>query len=188
MGEGLVCLTDPGRQVENVMTSMFLHGSWMHLLGNMWFLWLFGNNIEDSMTRPRFVAFYLLAGLAAALAQVFANPASPVPMVGASGAISGVMGAYLVLFPRVRVFTLLPLGFYITSIALPAWAMLLYWAFLQFFGGVTSIVGAQEGGVAFWAHLGGFLAGVVLVKLFERTEQLAAHRSRHWRPRREGWH
>ena len=188
MGEGLACLTDPGRQVENVMTSMFLHGSWMHLLGNMWFLWLFGNNIEDSMTRPRFVAFYLLAGLAAALAQVLADPASPVPMVGASGAISGVMGAYLVLFPRVRVFTLLPLGFYVTSIALPAWAMLLYWAFLQFFGGITSIVGAQEGGVAFWAHLGGFLAGVVLVKLFERSEQLAAHRSRHWRPRREGWH
>jgi membrane associated rhomboid family serine protease len=116
MGEGLVCLTDPGRQVENVVASMFLHGSWMHLLGNTWFLWLFGNNIEDSMTRPRFLAFYLLAGLAAALAQVFADPASPVPMVGASGAISGVMGAYLVLFPRVRVFTLLPLGFYVTSI------------------------------------------------------------------------
>src|SRR5919106_1771790 len=169
MGDGLVCLTDPGRQVANVITSMFLHGSWMHLLGNMWFLWLFGNNIEDSMTRPRFVAFYLLTGLAAALAQVAANPASGVPMVGASGAISGVMGAYLVLYPRVRVFTLVPLGFYITSLALPAWAMLLYWAALQFFGGLSSIVAAQEGGgVAFWAHLGGFLAGVVLVKLFER--------------------
>jgi membrane associated rhomboid family serine protease len=188
MGEGLACLTDPGRQVQNVVTSMFLHGSWMHLLGNMWFLWLFGNNIEDSMTRPRFVAFYLLAGLAAALAQVLANPASPVPMVGASGAISGVMGAYLVLFPRVRVFTLVPLGFYVTSLALPAWAMLVYWAGLQVFGGITSVVAAQEGGgVAFWAHLGGFLAGVVLVKLFERPEQLAAHRSHHWRPRREGW-
>jgi membrane associated rhomboid family serine protease len=188
MGEGLVCLTDPGRQLQNVVTSMFLHGSWMHLLGNMWFLWLFGNNIEDSMTRPRFVAFYLLAGLAAALAQVLANPASPVPMVGASGAISGVMGAYLVLFPRVRVFTLVPLGFYVTSFALPAWAMLVYWAVLQVFGGVTSIVAAQEGGgVAFWAHLGGFVAGVVLVKLFERPEQFAAHRSHHWRPRREGW-
>ncbi|HZM34768.1 MAG TPA: rhomboid family intramembrane serine protease [Burkholderiales bacterium] len=187
MGEGLVCLTDPGRQVQNVFTSMFLHGSWMHLLGNMWFLWLFGNNIEDSMTRPRFLAFYLLSGLAAAFAQVLSDPASPIPMVGASGAISGVMGAYLVLFPRIRVFTLFPLGFYITTIALPAWAMLLYWAFLQFFGGITSIVGAQEGGVAFWAHLGGFIAGVVLVKLFERPEQLAAHRARHWRPRREGW-
>jgi membrane associated rhomboid family serine protease len=187
MGEGLVCLTDPGRQVHNLITSMFLHGSWMHLLGNMWFLWLFGNNIEDSMTRPRFVAFYLLSGLAAALAQVMADPSSAVPMVGASGAISGVMGAYLVLFPRVQVFTLLPLGFYITSIALPAWVMLIYWAALQFFGGITSIVGEQEGGVAFWAHLGGFVAGVVLVKLFEKSDRLADHRSHHWRPRRTGW-
>jgi membrane associated rhomboid family serine protease len=188
MGEGLVCLTDPGRQVQNVLTSMFLHGSWLHLLGNMWFLWIFGNNIEDSTTRPRFVAFYLLSGLAAALAQVVANPSSTVPMVGASGAISGVMGAYLVLFPRVRVFTLVPLGFYITSIALPAWAMLIYWAVLQVFGGLTSIVGGEEGGVAFWAHLGGFLAGVVLIKLFERADRLADHRSHHWRPRRVGWH
>ena len=106
---------------------MFLHGSWMHLLGNMWFLWLFGNNIEDAMTRPRFLAFYLLCGLAAALAQVIAQPNSEIPMVGASGAISGVMGAYLVLFPRVRVFTLVPLGFFITSVALPAWVMLMYW-------------------------------------------------------------
>lgn len=159
MGDGLVCLTDPGRQVQNVITSMFLHGSWMHLLGNMWFLWLFGNNIEDSMTRPRFIAFYLLTGLGAALAQVLADPSSSVPMVGASGAISGVMGAYLVLFPRVRVFTLVPLGVFITSFALPAWAMLIYWAVLQFFGGVTSIVAQQTGGVAFWAHLGGFTAG-----------------------------
>lgn len=187
MGEGLVCVTDPGRQVPNVMTSMFLHGSWMHLLGNMWFLWLFGNNIEDSMTRPRFLAFYLLTGLAAALAQVVADPSSNVPMVGASGAISGVMGAYLVLFPRVRVFTLVPLGLFLTSIALPAWVMLIYWAVLQFFGGVTSIVAEQTGGVAFWAHLGGFLAGVILIKLFERADRLAHHRSHHWRPRREGW-
>ena len=188
MGEGLVCLTDPGRQVANVFTSMFMHGSWMHLLGNMWFLWLFGNNIEDSMTRPRFLAFYLLSGIGAALAQVWADPASNVPMVGASGAISGVMGAYLVLFPRVRVFTLVPLGVILTSITLPAWMMLIYWAVLQFFGGVTSIVADQSGGVAFWAHLGGFLAGVVLVKLFEKPDRLADHRSQHWQPRRVGWH
>ena len=187
MGERLVCLTDPGRQIPNVITSMFLHGSWMHLLGNMWFLWLFGNNIEDSMTRPRFVAFYLLSGLGAALAQVAANPASEVPMVGASGAISGVMGAYLVLFPRVRVFTMVPLGFFITSMALPAWAMLIYWAFLQFAGGITSIFAEQTGGVAFWAHLGGFIAGVVLIKIFERRDRIAAHTSRHWRPQRIGW-
>jgi membrane associated rhomboid family serine protease len=183
MGDRIVCLTDPGRQTSNLLTSMFLHGSWMHLLGNMWFLWLFGNNIEDSMTRPRFVAFYLLSGLAAALAQVLANPASEIPMVGASGAISGVMGAYLVLFPRVRVFTVIPLGFFIQTVALPAWMMLIYWAFLQVAGGVTSI-GAEGGGVAFFAHLGGFLAGVVLVKLFERRDRVMAHKSHHWKPGR----
>ena len=185
MGEGLVCLTDPGRQYSNVVTSMFLHGSWMHLLGNMWFLWLFGNNIEDSTTRPRFLAFYLLTGLAAALGQVLANPSSEIPMVGASGAISGVMGAYLILFPRVRVFTLIPLGFILTTIALPAWGMLIYWAFLQFAGGVTSIVADEGGGgVAFWAHVGGFVAGIVLIKLFERRDRLAVHTSRHWQPER----
>jgi membrane associated rhomboid family serine protease len=187
MGERLVCLTDPGRQVPNVITSMFLHGSWMHLLGNMWFLWLFGNNIEDSTTRPRFLAFYLLSGLGAALAQVAADPSSGVPMVGASGAISGVMGAYLVLFPRVRVFTMVPLGFFMTSMALPAWGMLIYWAFLQFAGGVTSIFAEQTGGVAFWAHLGGFAAGVLLIKVFERRDRVAAHTSHHWRPQRVGW-
>jgi membrane associated rhomboid family serine protease len=182
MGEDLVCLTDPGRQLSNLISSMFLHGSWMHLLGNMWFLWLFGNNIEDSMTRPRFVAFYLFSGLAAALAQVLANPNSEVPMVGASGAISGVMGAYLILFPRVRVYTMVPLGFFLQNIALPAWVMLLYWMFLQVAGGVTSVVAGQSGGVAFWAHLGGFAAGVVLVKVFERRDRIAAHVAHHWRP------
>jgi membrane associated rhomboid family serine protease len=187
LGDGLVCLTDPGHQWWNLITSMFLHGSWMHLLGNMWFLWLFGNNVEDSMTRPRFVAFYLLTGLGAAFAQILANPASEVPMVGASGAISGVMGAYLVLFPRVRVFTMVPLGFFLTSIALPAWAMLIYWAFLQFVGGIGSIFDEQTGGVAFWAHLGGFVSGVVLVKIFERRDRLMAHASQHWRPRNVGW-
>jgi membrane associated rhomboid family serine protease len=158
----------------------------MHLLGNMWFLWLFGNNVEDSMTRPRFVAFYLLTGLAAALAQVAAEPSSVVPMVGASGAISGVMGAYLVLFPRVRVYTMVPLGFFFYSMALPAWVMLIYWGFLQLAGGVTSVVSAQQGGVAFWAHLGGFLAGVVLVKVFENPRRMQAHQSQHWRPRQAG--
>ena len=186
MGEGLACLTDPGRQFSNVITSMFMHGSWMHLLGNMWFLWLFGNNIEDSMTRPRFVAFYLLSGLAAALAQVAAEPTSALPMVGASGAISGVMGAYLVLFPRVRVFTMVPLGFFLHSMALPAWVMLFYWAFLQFAGGVTSIASEQTGGVAFWAHLGGFVAGVALTTLFERRDRIASHTSHHWSPRGAG--
>jgi membrane associated rhomboid family serine protease len=163
---------------------MFMHGGWMHLIGNMWFLWLFGNNIEDSMSRPRYVAFYLLCGVAAAMAQVLADPTSAIPMVGASGAISGVMGAYLVLFPRVRVFTLIPLGFYITTLALPAWAMLVYWMLLQFLGGLGSI-GAEGGGVAFWAHMGGFVAGVVLVKLFASRDHLDAHRHTNWRPHRQ---
>jgi membrane associated rhomboid family serine protease len=184
MGDGLVCLTDPGRQALNVFTSMFLHGSWMHLLGNMWFLWLFGNNIEDSMSRGRFVAFYLLCGVAAALAQVGIDPASRIPMVGASGAISGVMGAYLVLYPRVRVFAFVPIGIIPVSVALPAWTMLLYWAALQFFGGFVGFLGQEgAGGVAFWAHVGGFVAGLALVKLFARRADIAAHRRHHWEPR-----
>ena len=120
MGPGAVCLTDPGRQASHLITSMFLHGGWMHLIGNMWFLWIFGNNVEDSMGRLRFVAFYLLTGLAAALGQVITSPDSIVPMVGASGAISGVMGAYLVLYPRVRVYALIPIFVFFTSIALPS--------------------------------------------------------------------
>jgi len=164
LGPDEYCVVERGPAYSHLFTSMFLHGGWMHLLGNMWFLWLFGNNIEDAMTRPRFVVFYLTCGLAAAAMQVWSNPASAVPMIGASGAISGVMGAYLVLFPRVKVYTILPLGFFATTFALPAWAMLIYWALLQLLGGL----GAAEGGVAFWAHVGGFLAGILLVKLFAR--------------------
>ena len=186
MGDGLVCLTDPGRQTAHIFTSMFLHGSWMHLLGNMWFLWIFGNNVEDAMGRFRFVAFYLLTGVAAALAQVVLNPASAVPMVGASGAISGVMGAYIVLYPHVRVFMIVPLGFILTTMAWPAWMMLGYWLLLQFVSGLT-VIGQEGGGVAFWAHFGGFVAGVVLVKLFSRSDYVAQHQDRHWRPRRVGF-
>ena len=181
MGEGLRCVIDPGPQYSNIFSSMFLHGGWMHLIGNMWFLWLFGNNIEDSMTRPRFLIFYLLCGVAAALAQVWIDPNSEIPMVGASGAISGVMGAYLVLYPRVRVFTILPLGFFITTVALPAWVMLIYWMVLQVAGGLTSI-GAEGGGVAFMAHVGGFLAGVFLIKLFAKDNHVVAHTAGTYRP------
>jgi rhomboid family protein len=183
IGDGLVCLTDPGPQVSHLITSMFLHGSWMHLIGNMWFLWLFGNNVEDSMGRLRFAIFYLLCGLAAASAQVATNPASAIPMVGASGAISGVMGGYLVLYPHVRVFCLVVLGFFVTSVALPAWAMLIYWFLIQFVSGLAAF-GGDVGGVAFWAHTGGFVAGLILVKLFAQPEYLVAHRAHHWRPRR----
>ena len=187
MGDGLACLTDPGRQVSHIFTSMFLHGSWMHLLGNMWFLWIFGDNIEDSMGRMRYAIFYLISGIAAALLQVFITPASGIPMVGASGAISGVMGAYLILYPRVRVFALVFLGFFFTSIALPAWTMLLYWLGLQVLGAATAAWGASSGSVAFWAHFGGFIAGVVLIKLFSRPEYIAEHRARQWRPRQVGF-
>ena len=183
---GLACVTDQGRQLSTLFTHMFLHGGWMHLIGNMWFLWLFGNNIEDSMTRPRFVIFYFACGLAAALLQTALDPRSGLPMVGASGAISGVMGAYLVLYPRVRVFTIIPLGFYITNIAVPAWVMLVYWAVLQFFGGLGSL-GAEGGGVAFWAHVGGFVAGVVLIKIFARTDRMQTRTARQWQPRQVGW-
>jgi membrane associated rhomboid family serine protease len=183
IGEGLVCLTDPGRQPLNVLTSMFLHGSWMHLLGNMWFLWLFGNNVEDVVGHVRFVVFYLLCGLTAALAQVLINPASAIPMVGASGAISGVMGGYLLLFPRVRVFCFVILGFFVTSVALPAWMMLAYWLVIQFVSGLAAF-GGDVGGVAFWAHVGGFVAGLILVKLFVNGDYLEAHRAHQWRPRR----
>jgi membrane associated rhomboid family serine protease len=186
MGTRLVCLTDPGRQVSHIFTSMFLHGGWMHILGNMWFMWIFGNNVEDAMGRFRFVVFYLLTGVAAALAQVVLNPASAVPMVGASGAISGVMGAYIVLYPRVRVFMLIVLGFYVTSMAWPAWMMLGYWLVLQFVSGLT-VIDKEGGGVAFWAHFGGFVAGAVLVKLFARADYLAEHQSRRWQPRRLGF-
>jgi membrane associated rhomboid family serine protease len=184
MGEGLVCVTDPGRQASHLLTSMFLHGSWLHLLGNMWFLYLFGNNVEDSMGRPRFLVFYVVSGLAAALLQVGLDPGSVLPMVGASGAISGVMGGYLVLYPRVRVFALVPIGFFLMSMALPAWTMLIYWFVIQLLGGVTIVAGAKGGGVAFWAHVGGFVAGLVLVTLFARRDYVADHRAHHWRPQR----
>jgi membrane associated rhomboid family serine protease len=182
LSDGVRCLTDGGPKPSRLLTSMFLHASWLHLLGNMWFLYLFGNNIEDSMGRRRFVVFYVLSGVVAALTHVVLDPTSPVLMVGASGAVSGVMGGYLVLYPRVRVFTLVPLGFFVTSFALPAWTMLLYWLVLQVIGGVTAAAGARAGGVAFAAHLGGFLAGAVLVKLFARPELVAAHRARTFRP------
>lgn len=182
MGPGLLCLTDPGRQYSHLISSMFLHGSWMHLLGNMWFLWLFGNNVEDSMGRLRFIVFYLLTGLAAAFGQVFTNPSSVIPMVGASGAISGVMGAYLILYPRVKVYVLVPIVIFFTSLALPAWMMLGYWFFIQLASGLLS--SGEMGGVAFWAHIGGFVAGVALIKVFARDDYVQAHRAHRWRPQR----
>ncbi len=173
-----LCPDAPAAAWYTVLTSVFLHGGWFHLIGNMWFLWVFGNNVEDAMGHGRFVAFYLLCGVLAALAQILVQPGSPVPMVGASGAISGIMGAYLVLYPRVRVHMLIFLGFFITTITVPAYLMLLYWALLQAIGGAPAVAGAASGGVAYLAHLGGFVAGLVLIKLFAKPELVAAHKVR----------
>ncbi|MCH7876374.1 MAG: rhomboid family intramembrane serine protease [Gemmatimonadetes bacterium] len=176
VGPGLVCVLGGESTWFTVVTSMFMHGGWFHLIGNMWFLWIFGNNIEDAMGHGRFVVFYLVAGLVAAAAQVASGPSSAVPMVGASGAVSGVMGAYLILYPRVRIHTLIFLGFFVTTVALPAWLMLLYWAFLQFLGSILTVGGMGQGGVAFVAHVGGFVAGVALIKLFAKPEFVGRHR------------
>jgi membrane associated rhomboid family serine protease len=180
LGRGLVCISDSAPHLAHLLTSMFLHGSWLHLIGNLWFLWLFGNNVEDATGRLRFAVFYLLCGVAAALVQVLTNPSSVVPMVGASGAISGIMGGYLLLFPRVRVFCLLILGFFVTSVAVPAWFMLIYWFVLQFISGLAAL-GGDLGGVAFSAHVGGFITGLILVKLFVQSDYFASHRSHQWR-------
>ncbi|MCB1051842.1 MAG: rhomboid family intramembrane serine protease, partial [Acidobacteria bacterium] len=156
-------------------TSMFMHGGWFHLIGNMWFLWVFGDNVEDSMGRGRFVIFYLICGLAAAAAQVITGVHSLVPMVGASGAIGGVMGAYARLFPRAPVHTLVFFFFIFTTVSLPAIVMLGYWFLLQLLAGLPAL-GSANSGVAFWAHVGGFLAGWFLIKPMHRPEFLMNQR------------
>ncbi len=148
---------------------MFLHASWLHLIGNMWVLWIFGDNIEDYLGHFSYLIFYLVSGLAASLAHIALNPNSTIPSVGASGAIAGVMGAYFLLYPSARVLTLVPLIIFFTFIWLPAWIVLGYWFVLQFLSGAaTSIAYANRtggGGIAFWAHVGGFVAGIVMIKL-----------------------
>lgn len=147
-----------------VFTSMFLHGGWMHLIGNMLYLWVFGNNIEDAMGRGKFILFYLLCGVAAVFAQAIPDPNSGVPMVGASGAISGVLGAYLLLFPRASVLVGIPIFIYLHTLRLPAVWVLGGWFVLQLFSSITT---GGEGGVAFGAHIGGFIAGMTLIPLFK---------------------
>lgn len=172
--ETVTCVVG-GRDISTVFTSMFMHGGWLHIIGNMLFLWVFGDNVEDIMGPARFVAFYLLSGAAAALAQIISDPSSIIPMVGASGAIGGVMGAYAISFPKARVHLLIFLFFYITTISVPAILMLGYWFLLQLVSGFSSL-GHQGGGVAFWAHIGGFVAGLILVYLFKREDLIAARR------------
>jgi membrane associated rhomboid family serine protease len=165
----------------NVLTSMFLHGGWMHLLGNMLFLWVFGDNVEDILGHWRFLLFYLLCGTAAALGQYAVSPDSRVPMVGASGAIAGVMGAYLVKFPHSRI-VMLGWFLFVFTFELPAYVVLAYWFIVQLFSGIGSIADAasQRGGVAFMAHASGFLAGAVLIHLFRTRDRYRLRRDLLW--------
>ena len=168
----------PATAILPLFTSMFLHGGWAHLAGNMLFLWIFGDNVEDYVGHFRYLIFYLSSGLAAATTQILLNTSSPLPTVGASGAIAGVMGAYFVLYPKARVLVWFPPIF---LFHVPAWLMLGYWFLVQFFSGtVSSIAVTSEttGGVAFWAHVGGFVAGVLMINLFSERPQ--RHRYGAW--------
>lgn len=149
-----------------IFTSMFLHGGWLHLIGNMLYLWIFGNNVEDAMGRGRFIVFYLLCGVAAAMAQALPNPDSVIPMIGASGAVAGVLGAYLLLHPQARVTVVIPLGFLLYPVQWPAVFVLGIWFFIQI--GSSLMATGEEGGVAWFAHVGGFIAGMALIPFFRR--------------------
>jgi len=154
-----------------IFTSMFLHGGWLHIIGNMLYLWIFGDNVEDRMGHWKFLLFYLLCGVASAYAHLYTNPVSGVPTIGASGAVSGVMGAYLVLYPRARIMTLVFIFLFITFVHVPAVVFLVFWILLQFLSGtLTSLVGQTGGGIAWWAHIGGFVCGMALVWLFRKRE------------------
>lgn len=147
-----------------LLSSMFLHGGWVHLIGNLWFLWIFGDNLEDRLGPLRYLIFYLLSGLGAGLVHILFNLGSTIPSIGASGAVAGVLGGYLVLFPRARVLTLIP-AFFLFTVELPAFVILLYWLVVQFFSGTAALAGGgSAGGVAWWAHVGGFVVGMGLVK------------------------
>ncbi|HWY69403.1 MAG TPA: rhomboid family intramembrane serine protease [Terriglobales bacterium] len=172
-GLGLANAHVPNPSALPLFTSMFLHASWLHLIGNMWVLWIFGDNIEDYLGHFGYIVFYLVSGLAASLLHIFLNADSTVPSVGASGAIAGVMGAYFLLFPSARVLTLVPLIIFFTFVWLPAWIVLGYWFVLQFLSGAATAIAYSSstrggGGIAFWAHVGGFVAGVVMIKLLPK--------------------
>lgn len=149
-----------------LLTSMFLHGGWLHIIGNMLYLWIFGNNIEDRLGPIRFVVFYLLTGVAAGVLQIVIDPTSRTPMIGASGAIAGVLGGYIVLYPRARVITLVFIFFFVQIVSIPAVILLGWWFLIQLFNGVLSLGSYTSGGVAFFAHVGGFVAGVILIRVF----------------------
>jgi len=169
-------------QFRSILTSMFLHGGWMHIIGNMWFLWIFGDNVEDVMGHTKYLVFYLLCGIAEGLTQTLLTVGSRVPMVGASGAIAGVMGAYLIKFPHSRIVTLVFIFFFITTIEVPAVLMLLYWFFIQLVSGVETVGYAHlsQGGTAFFAHVGGFIAGMILVAVMGTRQKYVRRPDLNW--------
>ena len=162
----------PAGTYWTIITHQFLHGGWLHLFANMWTLWIFGDNVEDRMGSLRFLIFYLICGSVAALTQVLTNPDSTIPSVGASGAIAGVLGAYLLFFPTARLIVLLPIFFYPFFFEVPAVLYLFLWFWIQLFSGVAALAGPQEvGGIAWWAHVGGFVSGMLLCRLFVRRRR-----------------
>jgi membrane associated rhomboid family serine protease len=165
-----------------LITSMFMHGGWMHIIGNMWFLWIFGDNIEDVLGHTKYLVFYILCGIAAGMTQTFFNAGSRLPMVGASGAIAGVMGAYLVKFPHSRIVTLVFVFIFFTTIEVPAVLMLLYWFFIQIFNGIGTVGYSHlsQGGTAWFAHVGGFIAGILLVNLLGTREKYMRRQDLNW--------
>jgi membrane associated rhomboid family serine protease len=165
-------------QYADLFTSMFLHGGWLHLIGNMWFLWIYGDNVEDVLGHGKFLLFYLLCGIAAGMTHLLFNPYSRVPTIGASGAIAGVMGAYMVKFPHSKILTLVPIFIFFTTMEISAIIILLYWFVIQIFSGIGSVAysNVSRGGVAWWAHAGGFIAGIALVYLLGTRERFR-HRS-----------
>jgi len=154
-----------------IFSSMFMHGGWLHFLGNMLYLWVFGDNVEDRLGHFRFLAFYLFCGIFAALLHILTNPYSTVPTVGASGAIAGILGAYLIFFPGARVLALVPILFFFQLIELPALLFLGFWFVIQFFSGALSLASQQVGGTAWWAHIGGFMAGAIYSWKYRRRNQ-----------------
>jgi len=161
-------INNPTSTWITIFTAMFLHGGWFHILSNMWVLFIFGDNVEASLGRTRYLIFYLLSGTSAALLQSYILPTSQVPMIGASGAIAGVLGAYLVLFPRSRIASLVPIFFIFTIVEIPAALFLLFWFASQLFSGWMAIQGGGSSGIAWWAHIGGFIFGLIMVSFFRK--------------------
>jgi membrane associated rhomboid family serine protease len=159
----------PIHPVATIFTSMFMHGGFLHLITNMLFLWIFGDNIEDRLGRMRFLIFYLLCGTAAAYGHALTEPNSLLPMIGASGAVSGILGAYVLLFPGARIHTLIFLGFFVQVIRLPALIVIGFWIIIQFINGILSKGFVGEGGVAWFAHIGGFIVGIIMIRVFLKT-------------------